>query len=698
MTSQVFPLYFYTLTIFIILLTLRATNGAENPYEICSHPLSLLCGSIHTNVSYPFWGLGRPKRCGHPALQLTSCYKDFPVVKIGYDGLNYDILDIQKSSRKTIIRLRGYSENHTTCPFPLNNKIFDKLFQFTDNVENVTLSYKLKDLSYPEIISRCSTNSSDSHTTIYYDEADMEDAQLTEVIKRLMSCKRSKVLVLKKELNAFCQSESNKTLYDIWKQGFEVEFQESPACSECQISGGICGSSLNNTEEDDCFHKDPRAAAVKCGSSSNDTEDDCSPKHRKSGKWKLIVGLAVPGVFLILLSVVALNVGLWCYMKPKLRSHTLLSRRLSSDPMNSDLEIGSSFCGIPILSYSELQEATNNFDESQELGDGGFGIVYYGKLRDGREVAVKRLYEKNYKRIGQFMNEIEILARLRHPNLVTLYGCTSRNSRELLLVYEFIRNGTVADHLHGDRKGSEILSWCIRMKIATETATALAYLHSSDIIHRDVKTNNILLDNNFSVKVADFGLSRLFPGDATHVSTVPQGTPGYLDPEYRKFYQVTNKSDVYSFGVVLVELISSLPAIDLSRQQDEINLSDYAMKRIQHGTLLTELVDQKLDFESNFKVKRMITLVAELAFQCLQQEKELRPCMTEVLEALKQIENVNYEELEAEYMDHFIATAKIESVSEDSETKPPPENSEQPPSPNSVIVNWVSRSSTNTSS
>ncbi|KMT15302.1 hypothetical protein BVRB_3g060110 [Beta vulgaris subsp. vulgaris] len=676
---QVFPLYFYTLTIFIILLTLRATNGAENPYEICSPPLSLLCGSIHTNVSYPFWGLGRPKRCGHPALQLTSCYLDSPVVKIGDDGINYDILGIQKLSRKTTIRLRGYSEHYSTCPFPLNNKIFDELFQFTNNVEYVTLSYESEDWG------RCSTNRSDNHTTIIYGEADMK------MIGRWNSCNLSKVPVLKKELNAFCQS--NKTLYDIFEQGFEVEFRESQACSECQISGGICGSSLNN-KKDDCFHKD-RTAAVKCGSSSNNTEDACSPKHGRSEKWKLVVGLAVPGVFLIL---VALNVGLWCYMKPKFRSHMLLSRRLSSDPMNSDLEIGSSFCGIPILSYSELQEATNNFDESQELGDGGFGIVYYGKLRDGREVAVKRLYEKNYKRIGQFMNEIEILTRLRHPNLVTLYGCTSRNSRELLLVYEFIRNGTVADHLHGDRKGSEILSWCIRMKIATETATALAYLHSSDIIHRDVKTNNILLDNNFSVKVADFGLSRLYPGDATHVSTVPQGTPGYLDPEYRKFYQVTNKSDVYSFGVVLVELISSLPAIDLSRQQDEINLSDYAMKRIQHGTLLTELVDQKLDFESNFKLKRMITLVAELAFQCLQQEKELRPCMTEVLEALKQIENVNYEELEAEYMDHFIATAKIESVSEDSETKPPPENSEQPPSPNSVIVNWVSRSSTNTSS
>ncbi|KMT15299.1 hypothetical protein BVRB_3g060080 [Beta vulgaris subsp. vulgaris] len=204
MTShQVFPLYFCTLTIFIILLTLRATNCAENPYEICSPPFSLLCGSIHTNVIYPFWGLGRPKRCGHPALQLTSCYKDFPVVKIGDDGLNYDILGIQKSSQKTTIRLRAYSQNYSTCPFPLSNKIFDELFQFTNNVENVTLSYKLKDLSYPEIIPRCSTNRPDSHTTINYDEDNTENSQEGEMMELFYKfCMLSKDPVLKKELHA----------------------------------------------------------------------------------------------------------------------------------------------------------------------------------------------------------------------------------------------------------------------------------------------------------------------------------------------------------------------------------------------------------------------------------------------------------------------------------------------------------------
>lgn len=282
------------------------------------------------------------------------------------------------------------------------------------------------------------------------------------------------------------------------------------------------------------------------------------------------------------------------------------------------------------------------------------------------------------------MNEIEILACLRHQNLVSLYGCTSRRSRELLLVYEYVPNGTVADHLNNDQTMCGTLTWPVRMRIAIETATALSYLHASDVIHRDVKTRNILLDNNFSVKVADFGLSRLFPMDVTHISTAPQGTPGYLDPEYYQCYQLTDKSDVYSFGVVLVELISSLPAVDISRKEDEINLSFYAMKRIQ-CCAFDELVDKRLGFESNYMVKRMITLVAELAFQCLQHKKEFRPSMDEVLETLKKIDSADYEVHKAEEKEENDVWLL--------------RNTEDLPSPNSVMYKWgSSKSATPTAS
>ncbi|KAD7478827.1 hypothetical protein E3N88_01963 [Mikania micrantha] len=162
-------------------------------------------------------------------------------------------------------------------------------------------------------------------------------------------------------------------------------------------------------------------------------------------------------------------------------------------------------CGISVFSYEELEDATQNFDPSHELGDGGFGAVFYGKLQDGREVAVKKLHEHNYKRVQQFFNEVEILTRLMHRNLVVLYGFTCRQNHKLLLVYEYVPNRTVADHLHGVQANPIMLTRPIRLNIAIETARALVYLHASEIIHRDVKTSNILLDHSFCVKVADFG-------------------------------------------------------------------------------------------------------------------------------------------------------------------------------------------------
>ena len=308
---------------------------------------------------------------------------------------------------------------------------------------------------------------------------------------------------------------------------------------------------------------------------------------------------------------------------------------------------------------------------------------------------MKHLYNHNYRRVEQFMNEIQILTRLRHRNLVSLYGCTSRQSRELLLVYEYIPNGTVASHLHGELAKPGLLTWSLRMKIAVETASALAYLHASKIIHRDIKTNNILLDNSFYVKVADFGLSRLFPNDMTHVSTAPQGTPGYVDPEYHQCYQLTSKSDVYSFGVVLIELISSMPAVDMNRHKDEINLSNLAIKKIQERAL-SELVDPYLGFDSDTEVKRMIIEATELAFQCLQQDRELRPSMDEVLEVLKRIESGKDELKHLEEAVHGSGVSHNNNVTTSTELDEAGllKNRKPPSSPISVTDSWESKSTT----
>ncbi|PPS06592.1 hypothetical protein GOBAR_AA14046 [Gossypium barbadense] len=376
---------------------------------------------------------------------------------------------------------------------------------------------------------------------------------------------------------------------------------------------------------------------------SNWNGDTCLGRNRRLYCTKGIGGSVTVMILIFCIFVVRRRPASSNFLRGKSPSH------LSS---TSDLENNATVCfGLPIFSYTELVEATNNFEDDKVLGDGGFGTVYFGKLRDGREVAIKRLYQHNYRRHEQFMNEVEILTRLRHKNLVSLYGCTSRRSRELILVYEFVPNGTVADHLHGDHAQSGLPAWPVRMSIAIETATALAYLHASDIIHRDVKTNNILLDENFSVKVADFGLSRLFPNDVTHISTAPQGTPGYVDPEYHQCYQLTEKSDVYSFGVVLIELISSMPAVDINRHRHEINLANLAISKIQKCAF-DELIDPNIGYKSCEQVARMTTLVAELAFRCLQQEKELRPSMEEVLEELQRIKSEAYESENVQQEEH----------------------------------------------
>ncbi|XP_050943531.1 LEAF RUST 10 DISEASE-RESISTANCE LOCUS RECEPTOR-LIKE PROTEIN KINASE-like 1.3 isoform X4 [Cucumis melo] len=449
------------------------------------------------------------------------------------------------------------------------------------------------------------------------------------------------------------------------REGFEVKWKvDNGGCGgDCTDSGGFCAFDLKLRRGvclcESGFSSSPVEVCRRDGgvATHHSSPFATNSGENRSNKTSLIIGLSIGGA-----TVLGLCLGCFVfYTTQRNKKHVmkLKSKDLPSSPSSggiptpstfhsssipsypysrSNIENGSSYFGAQVFTYAELEEATHNFDRSRELGDGGYGTVYFGTLKDGRTVAVKRLYENNYKRVEQFTNEVEILSKLQHPNLVKLYGCTSRQSRGLLLVYEYISNGTVADHLHGKQANSGLLTWSVRLKIAIETANALAYLHGKDIIHRDVKTNNILLDNNFKVKVADFGLSRLFPLDVTHVSTAPQGTPGYVDPEYYQCYQLTDKSDVYSFGVVLVELISSLPAVDVNRNRDDINLSNMAINRI-HNQALADLVDPDLGFERDYAVRSMIKSVAELAYRCLQKTRDVRPSMDEVVEALRDLEN-----------------------------------------------------------
>lgn len=291
---------------------------------------------------------------------------------------------------------------------------------------------------------------------------------------------------------------------------------------------------------------------------------------------------------------------------------------------------------ISIYPYKEIEKATNNFSDQQRLGTGAYGTVYAGKLHSDLWVAIKRIRHGDSDSIEQVINEIRLISSVSHPNLVRLLGCTIENG-EQILVYEFMPNGTLCQHLQRER--GDGLAWPVRLAIATETAQAIAHLHSAinpPIYHRDIKSSNILLDYNFRSKVADFGLSRLGRTEISHISTAPQGTPGYLDPQYHQNFHLSDKSDVYSFGVVLVEIITSLKVVDFCRPQNEVNLAAFATDRIGKGRL-DEIVDPFLEIHGDAWTFSSIHKVAELAFRCLAFDKDMRPSMMEVAAELEQI-------------------------------------------------------------
>ncbi|POO01974.1 Wall-associated receptor kinase [Trema orientale] len=288
-----------------------------------------------------------------------------------------------------------------------------------------------------------------------------------------------------------------------------------------------------------------------------------------------------------------------------------------------------------VFTAEELNKATNNYDESRVLGQGGYGTVYKGILPDNKVVAIKKSKICDQSQIEQFINEVIVLSQINHRNVVKLLGCCLETEVPLL-VYEFITNGTLSEHIH-DKVQYSSLSWEMRLKIASETAEAIGYLHSSasmPIIHRDIKTANILLDSNYTAKVSDFGASRLVPLDHTQLTTLVQGTLGYLDPEYLHTSQITEKSDVYSFGVVLAELITGQKALSFERQEGDRNLAMYFVSSMKEDRLL-EIFDSQLVTEANVE---QLKVVANLAKCCLRVKGEERPTMKEVaseLEGLK---------------------------------------------------------------
>ncbi|KAF7115276.1 hypothetical protein RHSIM_RhsimUnG0059800 [Rhododendron simsii] len=469
-------------------------------------------------------------------------------------------------------------------------------------------------------------------TKNWYHQQITENNQLKAKVTMLQSAKKTPFTPLVKV---------EKKLSSLLDASKGVNVQSSPLdddIDECDNTGLI----LNNCHANATCTNTPGSFNCKCldhysGGDGTTNGTGCPPNANsivpKASQFSaLTLGLGF-GFLSLLISVTLLYFGIKRRKLIKLREKffqqnggLLMKQKISSIDGTSAAQ------STKFYTVEELKKATNNYAEDRILGQGGYGVVYKGILPDQRVVAIKKSKEMDVSQVEQFINELLILTQVNHRNVVKVLGCCFE-SKVPELVYEYISNGTLSQHIH------KTLSWLTldhRLRIAVEAASALSYLHSAasiPIIHRDIKSANILLDSNYVAKIADFGASRLVPMDQTQVPTLVQGTFGYLDPEYFQSSHLTEKSDVYSFGVVLAELLTGRKPICLERSEGERNLVHYFIVSMKENRL-SQILEPRVVREGT---SEQLQAIAELVKRCLCSESEGRPAMKEVVTELERL-------------------------------------------------------------
>lgn len=320
-----------------------------------------------------------------------------------------------------------------------------------------------------------------------------------------------------------------------------------------------------------------------------------------------------------------------------------VNRKKDKAPAHQDLE-GYLLRHIKNFSYNDLRIATDNFHSRNKIGRGGFGTVFKGILKSGMPVAVKTLSAESKQGVREFLTEIETISNVRHRNLVELIGCCVQGANRIL-VYEYLENNSLDSALLGPEYRTVKLDWGRRSAICIDTARGLSYLHEElvpRIVHRDIKASNILLDKDFTAKIGDFGLAKLFPDSITHISTKIAGTTGYLAPEYALGGQLTMKADVYSFGVLVLEVISGRSSSKAKWGGMQKLLLEWTWELYEEGRLL-ELVDPELQ---EFP-KEEVTRYMKVALFCTQAAANRRPMMSQVVEMLSRDIRINEKQITA---------------------------------------------------
>ncbi|XP_010274435.1 PREDICTED: probable LRR receptor-like serine/threonine-protein kinase At5g45780 isoform X5 [Nelumbo nucifera] len=348
-----------------------------------------------------------------------------------------------------------------------------------------------------------------------------------------------------------------------------------------------------------------------------------SQKSSSHRQWAVDVAIGVSCTFVVSVMLVVCWVN-WCRWGVPFASYVI------AEQQDYEFDMGH----LKRFSFRELQIATDNFSPKNILGQGGYGVVYRGCLRNGTVVAVKRLKDPSFTGEVQFQTEVEMIGLALHRNLLRLYGfCMTSNER--LLVYPYMPNGSVADRLRDPPREQPSLDWNKRMRIALGAARGLLYLHEQcnpKIIHRDVKAANILLDESFEAVVGDFGLAKLLDQRDSHVTTAVRGTVGHIAPEYLSTGQSSEKTDVFGFGILLLELITGQKALDAGNGQIQKGMILDWVRTLHEEKRLEVLVDK--DLNGCFDAVELEKAV-EVALQCTQSHPNLRPKMSEALKTLE---------------------------------------------------------------
>ncbi|KAK6151013.1 hypothetical protein DH2020_015945 [Rehmannia glutinosa] len=590
-------------------------------YETCRQPFQ--CGNI-SEIGYPFWGGDRPESCGYPGFQLI-CRGDILLLNI--NSLSYRVLAV--NNRTQTLRVSRDDLSNTLCPRLLFNTTLNfNLFDFSSaaNDQNVTLYYGcgLNTLPLPTPTApnqfNCDVNGTNSWS--FYLSRDASGLGNGVVCSSNISVPVNQAAA---QALANPTTTTTRILQDALANGFWIQWSaENDNCNICALSGGLCGHNLDS-------------GSFACYCTNGTREFTCNDSGNGNGTYNWILyrskkGLfdqqkyVIIGVSLGLASIVISSIIIFC----KRKQCRLRKPHQESNENVDKFLLNHGSLAPKRYNYNEIKKITKSFTE--KLGQGGYGIVYKGKLPDGRLVAVKLLTATG-DNAEEFVNEVASISRTSHVNIVNLLGfCYDRKKRAL--VYEFMPNKSLDKFISksGSNGPDRELDWEKLYEIAVGVARGLEYLHrgcNTRIVHFDIKPQNILLDEDFCPKISDFGLAKLFKKKQSIISMLgARGTIGYIAPEVfsRNFGAVSHKSDVYSYGMMLLEMAGAKKIIEIEGIQSSENY--FPDKIYEHVLLKNEKLDDLVTDENEETARKMLLI----GLWCIQTAPSDRPSMTKVVE------------------------------------------------------------------